>query len=155
MKQSADRTQITELVLLVLDVYGTIYANGQKITRPLGQSPARWQIMGQLEHESLTVSQLARRIGNSRQAVQRLADDMTRDKLTQFVENPDHHRSPKLELTLAGISTLGKINSRQRTWADRLAKEMSADAVSQTIRGVRRLSEALQTVEREFFSDEN
>ena len=150
-KAAASHEKVTELVLLVLDVYGALHANGQKITQPFEQSPARWQLMGQLDQQSWTVSEIARRVGNSRQAVQRLANEMVRDDLIEFVDNLDHRRSPKLKLTGSGASTLRQINLKQHAWAKALGVELTSESVNQTIAGLGQLLAALETTERDFF----
>lgn len=56
--------------------------------RGTGITTARWQTISELFafKQRVTVSELSRHMGMTRQAVQRLADDMARDGLVEFVE---------------------------------------------------------------------
>ncbi|MDA7978007.1 MAG: MarR family transcriptional regulator [Pirellulales bacterium] len=144
MSDPASPEEVTELVLLILDVYGTLHDNGARITAPFGQTPARWQVMGQLAQEELTVSQIARRIGNTRQAVQRLANEMASAGIVEFFGNPDHKRSEKLRLTDEGRSIFRRINIRQKQWATSLGSRISSRRLRQTIRGLEQLAKSLE-----------
>ena len=48
-------------------------------------------------------------MGISRQAVQRVANDLVTDGLAEFTPNPDHRTSPLLALTDAGDGALATI----------------------------------------------
>ncbi len=77
-----------------------------------GQTQARWQALWIIAHEQrLTVPQVARRIGVSRQSVQRVVDDLLAEGLLETVANPDHKTSPLLALTKSGHKALEGINS--------------------------------------------
>jgi DNA-binding MarR family transcriptional regulator len=59
------------------------------------------------EHaDGLTVPQLARHRGSSRQNLQVLVDALAKEGQVQFLENPDHCRSPRVKLTENGRRTL-------------------------------------------------
>jgi DNA-binding MarR family transcriptional regulator len=142
---------VTELVLLILSVYGDLHSNGLALTKPFGQSPARWQLMGELGRQPLTVSQAARRIGNTRQSVQRQANEMIKDGLVHYTDNPDHRRSPRVCLTQKGIEILNRINKKQVTWATQIGRRMERRAIKETVWGLRKLAAALRTEESRLF----
>ena len=83
--------------------------------RGTGITNARWQILSELSafEKRVTVSELARHMGLTRQAVQRIADDMANDGLVEFAENPGDARAMHLLITEAGKATLRK-RARQR-----------------------------------------
>jgi DNA-binding MarR family transcriptional regulator len=56
----------------------------------------------------------AERLGTSRQAVQRLANDLVDDGLATFADNPRHRRSPLLHLTEEGQRVLDVITAQAR-----------------------------------------
>jgi DNA-binding MarR family transcriptional regulator len=70
--------------------------------------------------DPLTVSQAARRLGTTRQAVQRSADDLVERGLATAEPNPDHRTSPYIRLTAEGQALLGRISARavesRRQW---------------------------------------
>ena len=61
---------------------------GETITAPLGQSSARWQVLGGLGYGSKTVAAMARDIGHARQSVQRVADALAAEGLVAFSDKP-------------------------------------------------------------------
>ena len=54
---------------------------------------ASWKIFGQRLHAPLPTAHIARNMRLSRQAVQRLANEMERDDLVRFAPNPHHERA--------------------------------------------------------------
>lgn len=84
---------------------------------PVGQTSARWQVMGVVDHAPLTVAAVAREMGLRRQSVQRTADLLVADGVTSYVENPADRRAKLLTLTAPGRRALRAIERAQRTWA--------------------------------------
>ena len=65
--------------LLVADVYelaGRSRATSEAIAQRHQQTAARWHLLSVLRDEAMTVPGIARRLGQSRQSVQRVADDL-------------------------------------------------------------------------------
>ncbi len=85
--------------------------SGTEIASTLGQTQARWQTLWTIGGGSLTVPQVARRLGVTRQSVQRLANELADEGLLSFVENPDHRTSPLVRLTDQGRAVLDEINA--------------------------------------------
>ncbi|WP_329201680.1 MULTISPECIES: MarR family winged helix-turn-helix transcriptional regulator [unclassified Streptomyces] len=107
-----------ELALLVADVYeaaGALRRAGEALAGTEGQTQARWQLMSVVSEEPLPVARAARRLGVARQGVQRIANELVRDGLAQFRDNPDHRTSPLLALTGAGQRVLNAITARAAT----------------------------------------
>jgi DNA-binding MarR family transcriptional regulator len=99
--------------LLIADIYelaGAWRRRGDEIARALGQTQARWQVLSAASPAAKTVPQIARRLGVSRQNVQRIADALVRDRLADFADNPDHRTSPHLVLTQAGEVLLAELS---------------------------------------------
>jgi DNA-binding MarR family transcriptional regulator len=88
----------------------------------------------------LPVAHIARNMGLTRQAVQRLANEMERDGLVRFGPNPHHQRAKLVFLTKRGEAVYAAATSRQGPWASRLVDGLSvnrieaAAAMLQTIR---------------------
>lgn len=79
------------LMLEVFRLNGALIRHGEALTVPLGQTQARWQVIGAVGETARTVPQIARRMGMSRQGVQRVADLLARDGLISFDQNPITH----------------------------------------------------------------
>ncbi|TCN32249.1 DNA-binding MarR family transcriptional regulator [Kribbella orskensis] len=98
--------------LLVADVYelaGVSRGSSEQIASEQGQTVARWHVMSVLSDQAFTVPAIARRLGLTRQSVQRVADELVDDGVVKRSGNPDHQRSPLLALTTDGRETLRKI----------------------------------------------
>jgi DNA-binding MarR family transcriptional regulator len=96
---------ITDLVLETFRLNGRLLASGDALVADLGLTSARWQVLGAtvLSPTPLSVAQIARNMGLTRQAVQRLANEMEGDGLLRFAPNP-HHQRAKLVVELgAGL----------------------------------------------------
>ena len=74
-----------------------------------GQSMARWQVLNTASSGKCTVPDIARRLGLTRQSVQRVAHARVNDKLASLAPNPNRRNSPYLQLTLLGSQTWASI----------------------------------------------
>ncbi|MFD5813088.1 MarR family winged helix-turn-helix transcriptional regulator [Streptomyces sp. NPDC127038] len=104
-----------EMALLVADIYeaaGVLRRSGEALAAAEGQTQARWQLLSAVSDEPLPVARAARRLGVTRQGVQRIANDLARDGLADFRPNPDHRSSPLLGLTPQGRRVLEGITDR-------------------------------------------
>lgn len=108
----------------VLELAGLFRHLADGIARQEGQTQARWYALSVFSGAPLTVSQAARRLGTTRQALQRSADDLVARGLATTEVNPDHRTSPFIRLTPEGRDVLARISrtaasSRRRLLADR------------------------------------
>lgn len=116
---------------------------GDAIAATGGQTLARWLSLEMIAEEPATVAQIARRLGLTRQSVQRVADLLARDGLTEYQENPAHQRSKLVRITSRGRRALSTIQTAQRVWADRVGQHVGEADLSQLRRVVARLTRAL------------
>lgn len=85
---------------------------GERIASVAGQTQSRWQVLWTARHAApATVPQIARRLGVTRQNVQRVTADLAADGLVRLAANPDHRTSPLVVLTAAGDDALDRINA--------------------------------------------
>lgn len=75
---------------------------GEIVAGTIGETQSRWQVLSAASDGDKTVAQISRRLGVTRQNVQRVADDLVSGKLAQMVRNPAHRSSPLVQLTPAG-----------------------------------------------------
>lgn len=131
-----------EIALLVADVYelaGLLRRVGEAVGVQEGQTQARWQLLSVISDRALTVPQAARRLGVTRQAVQRVANELVAAGLAELTVNPDHRTSPLLGLTADGRRVLHAIGERALVVNRRLAVAVDADALQVTRDSLRRL----------------
>jgi DNA-binding MarR family transcriptional regulator len=132
--------------LIVADIYelaGRFRESGEAIAGALGQTQARWQVLSAASAGTHTVPQIARRLGVTRQNVQRIADLLVQERWASFEPNPDHKGSPFLVLTARGQDALAKINKTAGQSHTQLARRLSGTDVGALHRGLRRLIQAL------------
>jgi DNA-binding MarR family transcriptional regulator len=107
----------TQLVLLVFRLNGLLLAAGDRLAGPAGQTSARWQVMGVIDHAPMTVAGIARVMGLRRQSVQRTADLLAADGVAEYLDNPADRRARLLTLTPRGRRALRAIERAQFAWA--------------------------------------
>lgn len=135
-----------EFALLVADVYelaGALRQSGESLATMEGQTQARWQLLSAVSEEGLPVPAAARRLGVTRQAVQRVANDLVAEGLADFTTNPEHRTSPILRLTSTGRASLAAMDRRARTANRRAADRVGADTVTAVRAGIRDILAAL------------
>lgn len=126
--------QLTEAILEVFRLNGELIRAGNSMTGEFGLTSARWQVMGAIDNEgrSLTVSDIARLMGQSRQSIQRLANELEREGFLCFEEKSHDARSKLVALTNKGVETMSSINRVQADWVNSLAKRLSAYDIRET-----------------------
>ena len=140
---NAAKDLIPPIVADVFELAGRFRDDGEKIAATVGQTQARWQVMSAASADPRTVPQIARRLGVSRQNVQRIADLLVAENWAGFEPNPDHKGSPYLVLNARGQDALAKITKAAGQSHAQLARELIGTDVGALHRGLRRLIQAL------------
>lgn len=134
----------TDLLLEVFRVNGLLLAAGDALTRPVGLTSARWQVLGVVEHGPVPVSHVARTMGLSRQGVQVTANGLERDGFVTFAENPHHRRAKLLCVTEKGEEALVYVREQQALWAERIGGEHELADLQRTLETLRELKGSLE-----------
>ncbi|MBN8605763.1 MAG: MarR family transcriptional regulator [Caulobacterales bacterium] len=115
---------LTDLVLEIFRLNGRLLAAGDQLVADIELTSARWQVLGaiHLAEEPQTVSWLARSMGLTRQAVQRLVNELEAGGLAAFKTNPAHRRAQLVTLTQKGRAAYAAAERRQAPWINSLAK---------------------------------
>src|SRR5437867_4729087 len=94
----------TDFVLQTIRANGLFLTAGDGLAAKEGLTAARWQVLGAvaLAERPLTVPQIARRMGLTRQSVQASVNRLLDEGLVQTDHNPDHRRSVLVRLTKLG-----------------------------------------------------
>jgi DNA-binding MarR family transcriptional regulator len=132
--------------LIIADIYelaGAFREHGEAIAQTIGQTQARWQVLSAASAGRQTVPQIARRLGVTRQAVQRLANELAHDRLATFTPNPEHQSSPHLVLTKDGTVALAQLSKAGGVFHTRVTAALSASDLRNLHHGLRRLIGAL------------
>ncbi|MCC0808107.1 MarR family transcriptional regulator [Methylobacterium sp. W2] len=128
---TATRLALNGLIFEIFRLNGDLLAAGDVLVGDLGLTSARWQVLGAiaLSPVPLPVAHIARNMGLTRQAVQRVADDMREEGLVRFEPNPHHRRAMLVVMTERGEDAYRRASERQERWADDLVSGLSSDAI--------------------------
>ena len=150
MERSSNGELVTELILETFRLNGQLLEAGDRLTAPLGLTSARWQVLGAIEEEGrpLTVAQVGRRMGLSRQAVQRLVNDLERLGFVSLEDNPDHKRARLVQPTPSCLETLGRLNEIQATWVNELSDGLSEAVLRRTLKLMIEIRERCAAIEQ-------
>lgn len=114
------------LIADVLEAAGVMRRWGEQTSALEGQTQARFQLLSVLSDEAMAVPAAAGRLGVSRQAVQRVANDLLAEGLLALQSNDHHRSSPLLALTDEGHRTLARIAARARSAHQAVADDLEA-----------------------------
>ena len=133
----------TNFVVELFRLNGKMIAAGDKLTRDLGMTSARWQVLGAIGREAKTVADAARVMGLTRQNVQRIADWLAESGMAEFIDNPNHRRAKLVTLTPKGVALRQRINRRQARWANDIAAHLTLEEVEAAIDLLKRVGRRL------------
>ena len=147
MQRTQKGQLFTEVVLEIFKVNGLLATEGDRLTKEYGLSSARWKVLGALEMSNipLTVPQIARVMGLTRQAVQRLADAMEKDGLLAYQNNPHHKRAKYAVLTSKGKEIYYMIGEKQIPWANQNSREINGDELRTTLSVLQKITLLLES----------
>src|SRR5215471_19452783 len=149
MKFSATRTPegdaATDVVLATFRANGLLLAAGHRLAAEVGLTAARWQVLGAvaLAGRPLTVPQIARRMGLTRQAVQASVNQLRAEALIETIENLDHRRSPLIRLTQLGTQKYAALDQWQTRWINELSAGLDSSELTITARLLHDLSDKI------------
>jgi DNA-binding MarR family transcriptional regulator len=152
----AGRDAVTDLILDVFRLNGSLLAAGDALVEDLGLTSARWQVLGAiaLSPVPLPVAHLARNMGLSRQSVQRLANEMAAEGLVRLADNPHHRRARLVVPTRLGQEAFDAAMARQSPWARQLAKGLPVSEIGAAAAVLRHMRRRLEGVSRSEARDE-
>jgi DNA-binding MarR family transcriptional regulator len=122
---------VSELILEVFRLNGSLLESGDALVADIGLTSARWQVLGaiSLSPAPLPVAHLARNMGLSRQSVQRLANELEKDGLIRYAPNPHHERAKLVLLTERGAAAFKEAMARQGPWVMELVAGIDAEDI--------------------------
>jgi DNA-binding MarR family transcriptional regulator len=125
---SAPRTAddaFQDVLLGLFQLHGRVLEAADVMSGGCGLTGARWQVMKVAARQSLTVSQIARRLGMKRQSVQRTVDQLAEQRLVELQPNVDHQRAGLVALSGEGRRILATLEARQQAWSGRCLRGLT------------------------------
>jgi len=150
MMTAEDRTPegdaATDVVLATFRANGLLHAAGHRLAEQEGLTAARWQVLGALAlaGRPLTVPQIARRMGLTRQAVQVTVHRLVGEALAEAGDNLDHRRSALIWLTELGSQKYAALDRRQARWVNALAAGLEISDLATTARLLHQIGDRLE-----------
>lgn len=137
----------TDVVVRTFQANGAFLAAGDRLAAEEGLTSARWQVMGALalEGRPLTVPQIARRMGLTRQSVQATVKRLLAAGLVEADGNPDHRRSPLIRQTELGNAKYDRLQRRQAKWINELSIGLNVSELATTARVLEELTGRLDS----------
>ena len=114
-----------DVLLGLFQLHGRVLEAADVMSGGFGLTGARWQVMKVAARQSLTVSQIARRLGLKRQSVQRTVDQLAEQGLVELQPNVDHLRAGLVALSGEGRRILAALESRQQAWLGRCLRGLT------------------------------
>jgi len=138
----------TELILTIFRLNGSLLRAGDGLVADLNLSSARWQVLGAIGMSDgpQPVANLAREMGLTRQAVQRVADELESEGFVAYTKNPHHRRAKLVVLTEQGTRAIRAAAKRQSPWINELVAGLSIRDIRCALKVARALDERLNVL---------
>lgn len=134
---------MTALILSIFRANGRLLREGDKLTRELGLTAARWQVMGAIVDRPRTVAQIGRHFELTRQSVLWVVGALAKDGFVELIENPDHKRAKLVQFTPKGRQAYDELSKRQAAWVNRFSEQIGIKEIETAVGVVERLSEQI------------
>ena len=137
----------TSVILSTFRLNGLLLDAGDRLSADHGLTSARWQVLGAiaLSDRPLTVPQIARRMGLTRQSVHATVDRLVGSGLIELIPNDDHVRSPLVRLTPPGEEAYRVLDREQAGWVSKLARDIPGSDLERTRAVLEELVRRLET----------
>lgn len=135
---------LTEVILTTFRLNARLLEVAQVLGANGGLTAAWWQVLGGVLDQPRSVAGIARRMGMTRQGVQRVADLLVERGLAEYRPNPDHRRAKLLACTEAGYWAIRRITLVQHPFANRIGDEVGAEQLRSALDTMRHLVGVLE-----------
>ncbi len=129
----------TQLVLSIFRLNGLLVTEGDNLSQPVGLTSARWKILGAVEKSPQTVSQIARTMGQTRQSVQRIANELVKLEIVTFESNPEHKTAKLIVRTAKGAALFALLSESLIPWGHDAVEGISEEELLITLKVITKL----------------
>lgn len=143
----SEQDLLSGVALTSFRLNGQLLDVAERLAAPAGLTAARWQVLGAVLRQPLTVAGIARDMGLTRQSVQRTADVLVDLGMLVRLPNPAHRRAPLMGPTEAGLAAVRAINPQHAALAARLAATMGQAELDAALESMTALSAALDALD--------
>ena len=137
---------LSGMAITVFRLNGQFLDIAEGLARPVGLTAAHWQVLGAVTKQPLPVAGIARAMGITRQAVQRIADILADNGMVEYLPNPAHRRAKLVAPTERGLEAVRRIGPAHAAFADRLCEALGDDRAADVHRLLGELSATLEAL---------
>ncbi|WP_046111538.1 MarR family winged helix-turn-helix transcriptional regulator [Aquincola tertiaricarbonis] len=144
--RSAPTNPLRDLVIEVFQANGLLIDTGNGLVRDVGLTSALWQVLAALGYAPvpLPVAHIARAMGLTRQAVQRVVHVLAERGFVELQPNPQHRRAPLVVLTEQGSQALAAAEAAEAPMSRQLVERIGVRRVAAATAVLRELNALLQ-----------
>jgi DNA-binding MarR family transcriptional regulator len=135
---------LTEIILSTFRLNARLLEAAQELAANGGITAAWWQVLGGVLDQPRTVAEIGRRMGMTRQGVQRVADLLVANHLAEYRPNPAHRRAKLLACTEAGYWAIRQISFAAHPFANRIGAQVANEELRITLTTMRHLVAVLE-----------
>jgi DNA-binding MarR family transcriptional regulator len=135
---------LTEVILTTFRLNARLLEVAQELAANGGITAAWWQVLGGILDQPRTVAGIGRRMGMTRQGVQRVADLLVANHLAEYRPNPAHRRAKLLACTETGYWAIRQISYVAHPFANRIGAQVATDELRNTLTTMRHLVAVLE-----------
>ncbi len=135
---------LTEVILSTFRLNARLLEAAQELAANGGITAAWWQVLGGVVDQPRTVAGIGRRMGMTRQGVQRVADLLVANHLAEYRHNPAHRRAKLLACTEAGYWAIRQISFAAHPYANRIGAHVATEELRNTLTTMRHLVALLE-----------
>jgi len=125
------KKELSSLALTIFALNGKFLTVAEQLAAPAGITATRWQVLGAVLDGPRTQADIARKMGITRQSVQRTSTKLIDDGLLESISNPSHRKAMLLKPTEKGFESIAKISPHHGAFALRLADEIGLESMDQ------------------------
>lgn len=138
---------VTELIFATFRANGRLLRAGDALTRDLGLTSARWQVLGAIADTPKTVAQIAREFELTRQGVLPVVNALVKAGIVELTSNPNHRRASLVQMTKEGQRIYHDLERRQIKWVNELSAQFRLTDLKKVIATLDQINEAVRTHE--------
>jgi DNA-binding MarR family transcriptional regulator len=127
--------RFTQFTKALFAANNMVLKHGDLVTGEYQQTSARWRILGNIQERPLTVSQIAKLTGYTRQSIQRLADALVDEGLAAY-EDANDRRTKNLCTTEKGKDILEQLANYENEWVARIMQSLSVEELDELTRAL-------------------
>jgi DNA-binding MarR family transcriptional regulator len=141
--RSTEGDAVTALIFATFRTNGRLLRAGDALTRDLGLTSSRWQVLGAIADTPKTVAQIAREFELARQGVSPVVNALIKAGIVELITNPNHRRASLVQMTPAGRKIYHDLERRQNKWVNDLGENFRLADIKKATALLTELSEAI------------